>query len=104
MLSPNLDKVKATTKEQLSTPLRGYFADVLNNAAVGISVYISDLKKSIDDEINKYLDTYQSAISARIKTEENKIAIVERKIRNIQQDMKIVSERKLSISDDRKDV
>ena len=104
LLSPNLDKVKATTKEQLSTPLRGYFADVLNNAAVGISAYISDLKKSIDDEINKYLDTYQSAISARIKTEENKIAIVERKIRNIQQDMKIVSERKLSISDDRKDV
>ena len=104
LLSPNLEKVKESTKEKLSTPLKAYFADVLNNAAVGISIYITDLKKSIDDEIIKYLDTYQSAISARIKAEENKIAIVERKIHNIQQDMDNVTERKLSFCNDGKDV
>ena len=104
LLSPNLDKVKATTKEKLSTPLKGYFADVLNNAAVGISVYISDLKKTIGDEINKYLDTYQAAISTRIKTEEAKIAMVEKKIQGIQQDMQSVTERKLTLTSDRKDV
>ena len=104
LLSPNLEKVKNTTKEQLSTPLKAYFADVLNNAAVGISAYIADLKKSIDDEIYKYLDTYESAISARIQAEENKIAGVEKKIKNIQLDMDSVSKRKLSLSNDRKDV
>jgi len=97
MFSPDVNEVKKTTKEKLSTPLKGYFSDVVHRATKGFDNYVTQIRNCIPTEINKYLTTYHKTVSDQIDKEKKKIANVESKILFLKTDMDSISKRKFAL-------
>lgn len=101
--SPKLGKLKEKTKEELSEPLKAYFNDIVTTLIPAVDAYISELEKSIEEEINKYLYTYNETIAERIRLEKENIAKTQEKILEIQKDMEYVTLQNQKLNPQRKD-
>lgn len=87
----------ANTKNMLRIPLRNYFDDVCKKISDNLTNHIEFVEKSISTEIDKYLTTYRGIISGRIRTEEEKISQVEKKLRSIRIDIESIESHKKTL-------
>lgn len=97
VFAPDVGEVKKTTKEKLSTPLKGYFSDVVYRATKGFDDYVTQVGKCIPTEINKYLTSYHKIVTEQIANEKKKITTVEEKIASLKTDMDSISKRKFAL-------
>lgn len=64
--APDANEVKQKVKSKLSIPLRSYFRSICNDCMSNYSIYINDVTRNIEVEINRYYTTYNSEIQRRI--------------------------------------
>lgn len=64
--APDANEVKQKVKSKLGIPLRSYFRSICNDCMSNYSIYINDVTRNIEVEINRYYTTYNSEIQRRI--------------------------------------
>lgn len=82
-----LEEMIEQTVSQVSFPVQDYFEDVKMQANESVEKYCEAVKEQIYTELDSYLLAYQKTVEWWIRMEKAKIAGMEKKVRQIREDM-----------------
>lgn len=96
-IAPDTSEVKGKVKSKLSVPLKSYYKSIANDCVSNYNIYVNDVSKNIESEINKYYATYKSTVEEEIKQWNTKYSGVKNKIQEVREEMASIKSRQSSI-------
>lgn len=100
MASKSDDEIRRQAKAELTNPLNTYFEKIEYQNSNNIDKYIRQLKQNITNEIDRHYGHYCDFVKQMIKEDERKKISIERKIKDIKDDMVQITQigKKLNMS------
>lgn len=87
MMAPDKDKIKNQTLAKLNAPLNSFFCTVQADLLHAFDTNTDYLFKSIDSELDKYLQQYLSAVNSQIKRQQTELEKINRESQSIRSDL-----------------
>lgn len=89
-----MNAVRKNCKEKLNVPLTNYFDTVESRTVRSVEKYLSNMKKTLERQFQRYLKAYLDEVNHQISMEENERAGVMKKINTLKQEMRCLENRR----------